>query len=95
MLAADNYLVEHVAGPDGMLNDAKSKTFWTQFQGEAVVGYTKDDAKMGHAILVRSAASLSTPVRPRKMGSSSLTTSNESGKITITSVSTVTRMLPQ
>jgi hypothetical protein len=94
MLTADNYLAEHVAGPDGLLNDVAFIAFWTQFQGEAVVCYNKNDAKIGHAILVRSGGVAFDPGPSPEDGELIADHFKRvGGRITKISVSRVTRML--
>lgn len=97
MLTVNDYAAQQVIGPDGSFNAAAFKTFWTQFQGEAVVCYTKGDARIGHMIVVRSGGIVfdPSPLAPES-GEFIVDHFNRvSGTITITSLSTVTRMLPQ
>lgn len=83
-------------GPDGFFSEAVLKAFWTDFQGEAVVHYTKDNAKIGHIVLVRSGGVVldPSPLSPED-GEFIVDHFNRvGGKIGIMSVSKVTRMLP-
>ncbi|MFZ0688024.1 MAG: hypothetical protein WAM89_20980 [Terriglobales bacterium] len=92
MLTPYECAVQQATGQDGSLG-AAFNTFWTQFRGEAVIFYTKDDAKIGHAILVRSGG---------VVFDSSWSTGNEEfivdyfkrfpEKLTVRSVSIVARM---
>ncbi|HYW39937.1 MAG TPA: hypothetical protein VE957_17635 [Terriglobales bacterium] len=93
MLTPYEYAVQQVTEPDGSLG-AAFKTFWTQFQGEAVVFYTKDDAKIGHAILVRSGGVVFDSSWSPENGEFIVDHFERfSGKFTIRSISMVTRML--
>jgi hypothetical protein len=88
-----DYAIQQVVEPDGSLS-AAFRTFWTQFQGEAVVFYIKDDLK-GHTILVRSGGVVfdPSPLAPENGEFIVDHFRRFPGKLTITSVSVVTRML--
>jgi hypothetical protein len=96
MLTVYDYAAQQVLRADGSLDEEALKRFWTQFQGEAVVLYTKDDAKIGHTVLVRTGGVVldPSPLAPEDGEFILDHFKRVGGKITITSVSTVTRMLP-
>lgn len=95
-MASTDYPAQQVTRPDGSVHDVAFKTFWTQFQGEAVVCYTKDDAPIGHVIVVRSGGVAFDPSRWASEDGEFIADhfNRVGGKIVITNVSTVTQMLP-
>jgi len=94
MLTRFDYAAQQVFGPDGSFDEAAFKSFWSQFRGEAVVCYIRNDAKVGHMIVVRSGGVAFDPGPSPEDGEFIFDHFKRvGGKIDIQSVSTVTRML--
>jgi len=95
MLTKDDYRAQQVSSPDGSFNEEAFKTFWLQFEGVAVVGYTVGDEKTGHTVVVRSTGIVFDPSPSAPENGEFITDhfNRINGKITSMSVSTVTRML--
>jgi hypothetical protein len=95
MLTDYEYAAMQAVGREGLFDDEAFRKFWTQFEGIAVMGYTKTGAANNHAILIRSGGIVfdPSPTAPEDGEFIAEHFKRACGRIIITSVSTVTRML--
>jgi hypothetical protein len=85
-----------VAGSDDPLDEEAFTAFWSDFRGEGVIFYRRDEATIGHTVFVQAAGIVLDP-QPSAPEEGEFIVDyfkRVGGRITLTSVSTVTRSAP-